>query len=345
MLASDDMSSVARAVTYDMKPDSTGQTAALLQVRELTTVFKTRAGALAAVDRVSFDVGEGEIVALVGESGSGKSVTALSIMGLLDPRVATVTGGRLIFGGADLRKLSLDALRRLRGKTMSMVFQEPMTSLNPTLTIGRQLSESIELHQRLTRSEARDRARVMLQAVGISDPERRLAAYPHELSGGMRQRVMVASALSCSPRLLLADEPTTALDVTTQAQILELIEELAAGSGTAVLLITHDLGLVARHAKRVNVMYAGRLVEQAPVHSLFAKPAHPYTQALLASVPRLDRPRESAVSAIEGLPPALDQRDEGCAFRARCPMAMPRCAEPQPWVSLGVEHIAACWRA
>ena len=345
MLASDDMSSVARAVTSDMKPDSTGQTAALLQVRELTTVFKTRAGALAAVDRVSFDVGEGEIVALVGESGSGKSVTALSIMGLLDPRVAMVTGGRLMFEGADLRKLSLDALRRLRGKTMSMVFQEPMTSLNPTLTIGRQLSESIELHQRLTRSEARDRARVMLQAVGISDPERRLAAYPHELSGGMRQRVMVASALSCSPRLLLADEPTTALDVTTQAQILELIEELAAGSGTAVLLITHDLGLVTRHAKRVNVMYAGRLVEQAPVHSLFAKPAHPYTQALLASVPRLDRPRESAVSAIEGLPPALDQRDEGCAFRARGPMAMPRCAEPQPWISLGVEHIAACWRA
>lgn len=345
MLASGDVSSVARVVTSDMKPDPAGRTTALLQVRELTTVFKTRAGSLAAVDRVSFDVGQGEIAALVGESGSGKSVTALSIMGLLDPRVASVTGSRLMFEGTDLRALSSDALRRLRGSTLSMVFQEPMTSLNPTMTIGRQLSESLELHQRLARSEARDRVRAMLQAVGISDPERRLAAYPHELSGGMRQRVMVASALSCSPRLLLADEPTTALDVTTQAQILELIEALAARSGTAVLLITHDLGLVARHAKRVNVMYAGRLVEQAPVHSLFAHPAHPYTRALLASVPRLDRPRQTAVAAIEGLPPALDQRDEGCAFRARCPMAMPRCAEPQPRVNLGAEHVAACWQA
>lgn len=328
-----------------MKPSVAHQATALLQVQDLTTIFKTRAGPFAAVDRVSFDVGEGEIVALVGESGSGKSVTALSVMGLLDPRVASVASGRLTFEGTDLRALSSDALRGLRGSTMSMVFQEPMTSLNPTLTIGIQLSESLELHRGLTRAEARERARAMLQAVGISDPERRLTAYPHELSGGMRQRVMVASALSCSPRLLLADEPTTALDVTTQAQILELIEELAARSGTAVLLITHDLGLVARHAKRVNVMYAGRLVEQASVHSLFARPAHPYTQALLASVPRLDRPRQGAGPAIEGLPPALEARDAGCAFRARCSLAMPRCTEPQPWVQLGTDHVAACWRA
>jgi oligopeptide/dipeptide ABC transporter ATP-binding protein len=228
---------------------------------------------------------------------------------------------------------------------MAMVFQEPMTSLNPTLTIGRQLSESLELHDSLTRSEAKHRVRSLLHSVGIADPDRRLNAYPHELSGGMRQRVMVASALSCSPRLLLADEPTTALDVTTQAQILELIEQLAAQSGTAVLLITHDLGLVARHADQVNVMYAGRLVERAPVASLFATPAHPYTRALLAAVPRLDRPRGDTSSAIDGLPPALDERDDGCAFRARCPLASERCAEPQAWVRVASQHVAACWRA
>jgi oligopeptide/dipeptide ABC transporter ATP-binding protein len=338
------MSPQIQSVGSDMNV-SDARSGALLEVHELSTVFRTRRGEFAAVDRVSFDVAAGEIVALVGESGSGKSVTALSVMGLLDPRVAMVSGGVMRLEGSDLRSLTADALRRLRGKTMAMIFQEPMTSLNPTLTIGRQLSESLELHDSLTRTEAKHRVRSLLHSVGIADPDRRLNAYPHELSGGMRQRVMVASALSCSPRLLLADEPTTALDVTTQAQILELIEQLAAQSGTAVLLITHDLGLVARHADQVNVMYAGRLVERAPVASLFATPAHPYTRALLAAVPRLDRPRGDTSSAIDGLPPALDERDDGCAFRARCPLASERCAEPQAWVRVASQHVAACWRA
>jgi oligopeptide/dipeptide ABC transporter ATP-binding protein len=317
----------------------------VLSVRELSTVFYSRSGPLTAVDQVSFDVQEGEVVALVGESGSGKSVTALSIMGLLDSRVASTTGGTIEFEGVDLRTMPEHALCHLRGNRIAMIFQEPMTSLNPSLTIGRQLTEGLEVHRGIRHHDALRQAEVLLGSVGISDPARRLGAFPHEMSGGMRQRVMVAMALSCKPRLLIADEPTTALDVTTQAQILDLIKTLTAQSGTAVVLITHDLGLVARYAQRVNVMYSGRLVEQASVHRLFEQPRHPYTRGLLASMPRLDLPRQESLLAIEGLPPNLDERDAGCAFRARCPLAAARCSETQPWVEVAPGHRAACWRA
>lgn len=317
----------------------------LLAVSELSTVFYGRTGPLTAVDRISFDVAEGEIVALVGESGSGKSVTALSIMGLLDSRIAAVTGGKVLFDGTDLRAMSEKQLSQLRGNRIAMVFQEPMSSLNPSLTIGRQLTEGLEVHKGISHSEATEQALTLLKSVGIADPAQRLDSYPHEMSGGMRQRVMVAMALSCRPRLLIADEPTTALDVTTQAQILDLIGTLTSQIGTAVVLITHDLGVVARYAKRVNVMYGGRLVEQALVQRLFAEPQHPYTRALLASMPRLDRPRQDSLLAIEGLPPSLSERDEGCTFRARCPQAVSRCSEFQPWVDILPGHRAACWRA
>ncbi len=319
--------------------------APVLSVHELSTVFYGRSGPLTAVDRVSFDVAEGEVVALVGESGSGKSVTALSIMGLLDSRVASIAGGTIEFDGADLRAMHEHEFCRLRGNRIAMVFQEPMTSLNPSLTIGRQLTEGLEVHRGISHHDALRQAEALLGSVGISDPSRRLGGYPHEMSGGMRQRVMVAMALSCRPRLLIADEPTTALDVTTQAQILDLIKTLTAQSGTAVVLITHDLGLVARYAKRVNVMYSGRLVEQAGVQRLFAQPQHPYTRGLLASMPRLDLPRQDSLMAIEGLPPDLEERDVGCAFRTRCPVAAARCSEPQPWVDIVPGHRAACWRA
>ncbi len=334
----------ARTTASDM-PIGSPTAARVLEVQQLSTAFRSRVGPLTAVDRVSFDVAQGEVVALVGESGSGKSVTALSIMGLLDARVAAVTGGRILFEGQDLTRLPESELRALRGDRMAMIFQEPMSSLNPSLSIGRQMTEGLELHRGLPSAEARKQAQALLASVGIADPERRLAAYPHEMSGGMRQRVMVAMALACKPRLLLADEPTTALDVTTQAQILDLIQVLTAQTGTAVLLITHDLGLVARYAQRVNVMYSGRLVEQADARQLFAHPSHPYTRGLLASIPRLDTPRLRELSAIEGLPPALDERDEGCAFRSRCPLADARCSAAQTWVEIAPGHRAACWRA
>jgi len=317
----------------------------VLAVRDLTTVFRGRDRGLVAVDHVSFDVHEGEIVALVGESGSGKSVTALSIIGLLDRQVAAIAAGSVLLDGQDLRALDPQALRRLRGDRIAMVFQEPMTSLNPTLTVGRQLTEALEIHRGMDARSARTAATEALRSVGIPDPDRRLAAYPHEMSGGMRQRVMVAIALSCQPRLLLADEPTTALDVTTQAQILDLVKALAAQSRTAVLLITHDLGLVARYAHRVNVMYGGRLVEQGPTQAVFNRPRHPYTRALLASIPRIDAPRRDRLQAIDGMPPTLAERDAGCAFRARCIEASAACAQPQAWQGAEGTHRAACWRA
>ena len=333
-----------RTTASDM-PIGSPTAARVLEVQHLSTAFRSRAGPLIAVDHVSFDIAQSEVVALVGESGSGKSVTALSIMGLLDTRVAAVTGGRIRFEGQDLTRLPESELRALRGNRMAMIFQEPMSSLNPSVRIGRQMTEGLELHRGLPPAEARRQAQTLLTSVGIADPERRLAAYPHEMSGGMRQRVMVAMALACKPRLLLADEPTTALDVTTQAQILDLIQALTAQTGTAVLLITHDLGLVARYAQRVNVMYSGRLVEQADARQLFARPSHPYTRGLLASIPRLDTPRQRELLAIEGLPPALDQRDAGCAFRTRCPLANARCSAVQTWVEIAPGHQAACWRA
>jgi oligopeptide transport system ATP-binding protein len=323
----------------------------VLSVRDLCVYFRTEIGVVKAVDGVSFDVKPGEVLGIVGESGSGKSVTNLAVMGLLPRPPAYFPRGEVRFAGRSLLDAPDRELRSLRGRRMAMIFQDPMSSLNPYLTIERQLTEVLEVHERLSRRQARIRALDMLARVGISDPERRLAAYPHELSGGMRQRVMIAIALICGPELLIADEPTTAVDVTIQAQILALIRDLQrdrssadrtagmrrsspdAGAGLqrmSVILITHDLGVVAGMADRVLVMYAGRIVEAADTQTLFAKPRHPYTRALLKSVPRLDSPPGAELATIPGLPPDLSNLDAGCPFRPRCPLAMPKCAESYP---------------
>lgn len=315
----------------------------LLTVEGLETAFLNRGRYIPAVNGLDFTVERGEILALVGESGSGKSVTALSIMGLIPERSGRIAAGKLEFDGSDLLKMSPDALRAVRGSQISMVFQEPMTSLNPTLTVGRQITESLEIHLGLSHRQARDRAAELLREVGMTDPEQRLRAYPHQLSGGMKQRVMIAIAIGCSPRLLIADEPTTALDVTTQAQILELIDRLRQQIGSSVILITHDLGIVARYAHRVHVMYAGRIVERASVDALFARPRHPYTVGLLASIPRLDRPRTGTLRAIEGVPPDPLDIPPGCPFRPRCPNADDRCLSMPPLTPVGPDQDAACF--
>ena len=315
----------------------------LLSVEGLETVFRHRGRAVHAINGVDFAVERGEIVALVGESGSGKSVTALSIMGLIPPRSGRIVAGRIDFDGRDLTALSDAELRDIRGGQIAMIFQEPMTSLNPSLTVGRQITESLELHLGLTPRQATARAIELLKQVGISDPERRVRAYPHQLSGGMRQRVMIAIAISCGPRLLIADEPTTALDVTTQAQILDLIDRLRVEIGSSVILITHDVGVVARYAQRVYVMYAGRIVERAPVGELFGRPRHPYTVGLLASVPRLDTARSEKLRTITGTPPNPLDLPQGCAFRTRCPNADDRCLAAPPLTTFGPGHEAACF--
>ncbi|MGH8680697.1 MAG: ABC transporter ATP-binding protein, partial [Burkholderiales bacterium] len=279
--------------------------ATLLEVRNLKTTFLTRGGVVRAVDGVSWDVQEGETVALVGESGCGKSVSALSIMQLVAPPAGRIEGGEILFKGRDLLKLTEEEMRHVRGREIAMIFQEPMTSLNPVLTIGRQLTEGLEIHLNMTLEQSRARAIELLALVGIPDPERRLAQYPHHFSGGMRQRMMIAMALACNPSLILADEPTTALDVTIQAQILELMQDLSRRLGVAMLIITHNLGVVARYADRVNVMYAGRIIERATAAELYANPLHPYTLGLLRSVPRLDEPRRARLAPIEGQPPDL----------------------------------------
>jgi oligopeptide transport system ATP-binding protein len=340
----------------------------VLSVRDLCVYFQTELGVVKAVDGVSFEVRAGEVLGIVGESGSGKSVTNLAVMGLLPRPPAYFPRGEVFFGGRSLLHAPDRELRTLRGRRMAMVFQDPMSSLNPYLTIERQLTEVLEVHERLSRSQARLRAIDMLARVGIPDPERRLNAYPHELSGGMRQRVMIAIALLCGPELLIADEPTTAVDVTIQAQILALIRDLlkdrasadrtstvgarqsapevagaaareiapgvgavtAALSKMSVILITHDLGVVAGMADRVAVMYAGRIVEAADTETLFAHPRHPYTRALLQSMPRLDSEPGKTLATIPGLPPDLSNLDAGCPFRPRCPLAMPKCAESYP---------------
>jgi oligopeptide/dipeptide ABC transporter ATP-binding protein len=320
---------------------------ALLDVRNLRTEFATRAGVVRAVDDVSFDVHEGETVALVGESGCGKSMTALSIMRLVPEPAGRIAGGAVHFKGRDLLALREPEMRALRGREIAMIFQEPMTSLNPTLTIGRQLTEGPEVHLGLAPRAARARAVELLAQVGIPDPERRLGQYPHQWSGGMRQRLMIATALACHPSLLLADEPTTALDVTIQAQILELLRTLARRLGVALLLITHNLGVVARYADRVNVMYAGRIVERAPARALYATPRHPYTAGLLRSVPRLDEPRRTRLAAIEGRPPDPARPEPGCAFAPRCGVRLARCSIERPDLEPGAasDHLAACWVA
>jgi oligopeptide/dipeptide ABC transporter ATP-binding protein len=318
----------------------------LLQVNELRTTFSTSGGLVRAVDGVSWDVDEGETVALVGESGCGKSVSALSIMRLVAPPAGRIESGEIIFKGRDLLKLSDEEMRQVRGSEIAMVFQEPMTSLNPVLTVERQLTEGMEIHYRTEPAAARARAITLLGMVGIPDAERRLPQYPHHFSGGMRQRIMIAMALACNPQLILADEPTTALDVTIQAQILELMRNLSRELGVAMLIITHNLGVVARYADRVNVMYAGRIIEQASAAELYAHPRHPYTLGLLHSVPRLDEPRRARLDPIEGQPPDLTRLPPGCAFQPRCKYRVERCAEMPPLAPLDdAGHRAACWEA
>ena len=321
--------------------------AALLDVRDLHTEFRTGVGTVRAVDGVSYTVERGETVAIVGESGSGKSVGALSILRLIPDPPGRVTAGEVWFDGRNLLTLSEEGMRQVRGGAIGMVFQEPMTSLNPVLTIGRQITETLEQHKGLDRAAAERRAIELLQLVGIADPARRLKQYPHQLSGGMRQRVMIAIALSCDPKLIIADEPTTALDVTIQAQILELMQELTRRLGVALVIITHNLGMVARYAQRVNVMYAGRLVESGSAAEIYKAPRHPYTMALLRSVPRLDRPRQARLDPVEGQPPDLTRLDDGCAFRPRCRFAVAACAQFRPPLeAAGASgHLAACFRS
>jgi oligopeptide/dipeptide ABC transporter ATP-binding protein len=320
-------------------------TSPLLSVRGLKVAFSTEQGPAPAVDDVSFDVNPGEVLGIVGESGSGKSVTALSIMGLLPTPPGRVTGGEILFQGEDLLKKSRTEMRKIRGGAISMIFQEPMTSLNPVFSIGDQVSEAIRWHENLGPAAARDRAVEMLIKVGIPSPQRRLDDYPHQLSGGMRQRVMIAMALSCNPKLLLADEPTTALDVTIQAQILDLLRELQAEFHMAVILITHNMGVVAEFADRVMVMYAGRAAERAPVEQVFDHPSHPYTKGLLASIPDLDEDRRR-LTAIPGMMPNPLALPPGCRFEPRCGYAIPACREAlPPLIGVGPDHEAACIRA
>jgi oligopeptide/dipeptide ABC transporter ATP-binding protein len=319
----------------------------LLDVRSLSTQFVTRGGVVRAVDDVSWDVHEGETVALVGESGCGKSVSALSIMRLVPPPGGRIAGGQVLFRGRDLLALSEEAMRRVRGREIAMVFQEPMTSLNPVLTIGRQLTEGLEIHLGMPHADARARAAELLAMVGIPDSGRRLGQYPHQFSGGMRQRMMIAMALACNPALILADEPTTALDVTIQAQILELMRDLSRRLGVAMLIITHNLGVVARYADRVNVMYAGRIIERGSARELYGNPRHPYTLGLLRSVPRLDEPRRERLAPIDGQPPDLTRLPPGCAFAPRCAWRVERCLAEAPALRAAGDdgHVSACWEA
>ena len=319
----------------------------LLEVRALHTEFRTGAGLVRAVDGISYTVEHGETVAIVGESGSGKSVGALSILRLIPNPPGLITGGEILFDGKDLRGLSEAEMREIRGRDIGMVFQEPMTSLNPVLTIARQITETLEQHQGADRATAERRALELLEMVGIADPKRRLRQYPHQLSGGMRQRVMIAVALACNPKLIIADEPTTALDVTIQAQILELMKSLTRKLGVAQIIITHNLGVVARYASRVNVMYAGRIVEAGSADAIYHNPRHPYTMALLKSVPRLDQPRRARLDPVDGQPPDLTRLDGGCSFRPRCRFAVEQCAVARPPLAAVGEagHFSACFRS
>ena len=318
--------------------------APLLQVKDLKTYFFTDEGVLKAVDGISYEIEEGETLGLVGESGCGKSVSALSILRLIPTPPGKIVDGEVIFEGQDLLQVDESEIRSVRGNRIAMVFQEPMTSLNPVLTIGRQLTEALELHLKLDGAAAMRRAIGLLEMVGISEAGARINDYPHQFSGGMRQRVMIAMALSCNPKLLLADEPTTALDVTIQAQILEIMARLSRDLGTAVIIITHNLGVVARYADRVNVMYAGKIVESGTAKELYANPRHPYTLGLLKSVPRLDQARKMKLDPIEGVPPDLINMPSGCSFYPRCSYRIDRCAqETPPLAAVNEKHYSACW--
>jgi len=316
----------------------------ILDVQGLETTFKTPDGIIYAVNGVTFGLGEGETLGVVGESGCGKSVTMLSVLGLIASPPGQVTAGKAIFAQQDLLKLPKDELRYIRGAQISMIFQDPMTSLNPVLTVGRQLTEPLELHLGMTKEQARNRAAELLQMVGIPNGKDRLKDYPHQFSGGMRQRVMIAMALSCSPQILIADEPTTALDVTIQAQITDLVKRLRDELGMAIIWITHDLGVGAGLAQRVLVMYGGFIIEEALVMDLYASPEHPYTLGLLGSLPRIDELENTKLISIEGLPPVLYEKPNSCPFAPRCKWAMEHCwKENPPLLEVGPNHRAACW--
>jgi len=315
---------------------------ALLEVKNLRTTFRTEDGPVTAVNGMSFAVDAGATLGIVGESGSGKSVTSLSIMRLLQSN-ATIEADGIFFNGENLLTKSEPAMRKIRGHKIAMIFQDPMTSLNPVLSIGEQISEAVRLHLGLNRNDARTKTIDMLNKVRIPSPEKRLGDFPHQFSGGMRQRVMIAMALSCDPELLIADEPTTALDVTIQAQIIELMNEMQRDTGSAIILITHDLGVVAETCKNVLVMYGGNLVEYGSADQIFAEPKMPYTQGLLASLPRLDARERQRLQPIKGQPPNLLRLPPGCAFAPRCAYRMPICAEPVPLIDFGAGHVARCW--
>ena len=318
---------------------------ALLEVKDLATHFFTQEGVVKAVDGISYELAEGEVLGVVGESGCGKSVSALSIMRLVASPPGRTIRGEVVFEGEDLLKLDDAEMRKVRGNKIAMVFQEPMTSLNPVLTIGRQLTETAELHLNMDKGQAVKHAAELLHRVGIPDAANRLKDYPHQFSGGMRQRVMIAIAISCNPRLIIADEPTTALDVTIQAQILELMQDLAKEHGTALMIITHNLGVVARYANRVMVMYAGKIIETGTAIEIYHNPKHPYTIGLLASVPRLDESERTRLKAIEGLPPSLVNMPPGCSFAARCAHANEKCLQEEPsLMDCADGHTTACWR-
>ncbi len=318
--------------------------AALLEVKDLRTQFHTREGLVYAVNGITYDLAEGETLGIVGESGCGKSVSVLSLLRLIPEPPGKIAGGQAIFQDKDLLKMPPEEIRHVRGAQIAMVFQDPMTSLNPVLTIGRQLTEALELHLGMNKQQSRQRAAELLSMVGIPQAADRLNDYPHQFSGGMRQRVMIAMALSCTPQVLIADEPTTALDVTIQAQIVDLVKRLRDELGMAIIWITHDLGIVAGLAKRVIVMYAGFIIEEAPVKELYANPRHPYTLGLLGSLPRVDETAHRRLVSIEGLPPDLIGLPQGCPFAPRCVFAIERCwKENPPLVSAGPNHWAACW--
>jgi oligopeptide transport system ATP-binding protein len=316
----------------------------LLDVRDRRVHFATQDGVVKAVNGVSYTLAEGEALGLVGESGCGKSVSALSLMRLIPQPPGRIVGGEVHFDGHNLLQLKDDDMRKVRGNDIAMIFQDPMTSLNPVLTVGRQITEALELHKGLDKKASRQRAIELLELVGIPAAKSRIDDYPHQFSGGMRQRVMIAMALSCEPKLLLADEPTTALDVTIQAQILDLIKRLRRELGMAIVMITHDLGVVAGIADRINVMYAGYIVETGSADEIFHNPRHPYTLGLLRSIPRLDEPRREKLIPIEGLPPDLVSPPQGCPFQPRCPYAIERCATDNPSLEPVVPgHRIACW--
>ena len=316
---------------------------ALLEVRDLKTRFYTDDGVVQAVNGVSWDVDEGETLSIVGESGCGKTVSVLSILRLIPQPPGKIESGEVMFEDRDLMKLKDDEMRRIRGNKMAMVFQDPMTSLNPVLTINQQISEAVILHMGMNKNEARERTAELLELVQIPQAKDRLDDYPHQFSGGMRQRAMIAMALSCNPQILVADEPTTALDVTIQAQIIELVKQLRDDIGMAIIWITHDLGIVAGIADRVAVMYAGFIIESAAVKELYAHPRHPYTLGLLGSVPRLDMKKKEKLTPIYGLPPDLIDLPVGCPFAPRCDYRIERCAERPEMIAVAPEHEVACW--